>query len=81
MSDLLNRAKAELDYLKRVELYRQVEKEILEDAPLVPLSYNSYERVFQPYVKNLQVSALEDPYIPMKSIWLDRKPIVKEAKQ
>jgi len=67
---LLDKARAEQVYLKRVELYRQAEKLIMEDAPVIPLNYYSYERLFQPYVQNIEVSALGDPYIPMRKIWL-----------
>ncbi len=42
----------------------------MEDAPIIPLNYQSYERLFQPYVQSIEVSALGDPYIPMRKIWL-----------
>lgn len=67
---LLDRARVEQVYLKRIELYRQAERLIMDDAPVIPLSYYSYERVFQPYVQSIEVSALGDPYIPMRKIWL-----------
>ncbi|MBI2116020.1 MAG: ABC transporter substrate-binding protein [candidate division NC10 bacterium] len=67
---LLDRARAEQIYLKRIDLYRQAEKLIMEDSPLIPLSYLNYERLFQPYVRSVEVSALGDPYIPMRKIWL-----------
>jgi peptide/nickel transport system substrate-binding protein/oligopeptide transport system substrate-binding protein len=67
---LLDRARAEQDYLKRIELYRQAERQIMDDSPVIPLSYYSYERLFQPYVQSVEVSALGDPYIPMRKIWL-----------
>jgi oligopeptide transport system substrate-binding protein len=67
---LLDRARAEQEYMKRVDLYREVERLIMEDAPIIPLSYYSYERLFQPYVQSIEVSALGDPYIPMRKIWL-----------
>lgn len=67
---LLDRARAEQVYLKRIELYREAERLIMEDSPIIPLNYYSYERLFQPYVKSIEVSALGDPYIPMRKIWL-----------
>ena len=42
----------------------------MEDAPVFPINYSSYERVFQPYVKSIEVNVLGDPYIPMRKIWL-----------
>ncbi len=67
---LLDRARAEQDYHKRIGLYRQVEQLILMDAPVIPLNYYSYERLFQSYVQSIEVNALGDPYIPMRKIWL-----------
>ncbi len=67
---LLDRARAEQVYMKRLELYREAEKLIMEDSPVIPINYYSYERLFQPYVQSIEVSALGDPYIPMRKIWL-----------
>jgi ABC-type transport system substrate-binding protein len=67
---LLDLARGEQVYLKRIEIYRKAEKLILEDAPLIPLNYQSYERLFQRYVQSIEVSALGDQYIPMRKIWL-----------
>jgi len=39
---------------------------------LLPIFHYTYERVFQPYVKSVEVSGLGDPYIPFRKIWLDR---------
>jgi len=39
---------------------------------MVPLLYLTFESVFQPYVKGIQISALGAPYIPFKKIWLDK---------
>ncbi len=69
---LLDRARAEPNYLRRVELYRQIERHVMDDSPVVPLNYYSYERLFQPYVQSVEVNALGDPYIPMRKIWLGR---------
>jgi len=67
---LLDQARGEQVYLKRIELYRHAEKLIMEDAPLIPLNYQNYERLFQRYVQSVEVSALGDQYIPMRKIWL-----------
>lgn len=72
VDQLLDQARAEQVYLKRIELYRQAEKLIMDDAPVIPLNYQSYERLFQPYVQSIEVSALGDPYIPMRKIWLNK---------
>jgi ABC-type oligopeptide transport system substrate-binding subunit len=53
-----------------LSLYRDAERAIMEDAPVIPLSYYGYERIFQPYVRSIEVNALGDPYIPIRKIWL-----------
>jgi oligopeptide transport system substrate-binding protein len=72
VDSLLQRARLESDVHRKLQLYQEVEQQIVGKAPLMVLSYYSYERIFQPYVKGIQVSALGDPYIPMKKIWLER---------
>ena len=69
---LLLQARAEADPNRRVELYRRAEELILEDAPVIPVWHYTYERLFQPYVRSVEVSGLGDPYIPLRKIWLDR---------
>lgn len=67
---ILAQALAETDMLKRVNLYRAAERITLGDAPIIPWLYLTFESVFQPYVKGLEISALGRPYIPLKKIWL-----------
>ena len=68
---LLSQALIETEVLKRAKLYREAERTILADAPMVPLMYLTFESAFQPYVKGLEISSLGQPYIPLKKIWLD----------
>lgn len=68
---LLDRAEKEADYFARVRLYQRAERIIVRDAPLIVLGYYTFEHVFQPYVRGIQVSALGDRYIPMRHIWLE----------
>jgi peptide/nickel transport system substrate-binding protein/oligopeptide transport system substrate-binding protein len=69
---LLLRAQAEGDPAGRVALYRQAEELIVQDAPIIPVWHYTYERLFQPYVRSVEVNGLGDPYIPLRKIWLDR---------
>jgi oligopeptide transport system substrate-binding protein len=69
---LLVRARNEPDPLARVELYRRAEQMVMNDAVVIPFFHSTYERVFQPYVKSIEVSGLGDPYIPLRKIWLER---------
>jgi ABC-type oligopeptide transport system substrate-binding subunit len=70
---LLTQARTATELVRRVELYRKAEQAILDDAPIVPIMHHSYERLFQPYVRDVEVSGLGDPYIPLRKIWLDRR--------
>jgi peptide/nickel transport system substrate-binding protein/oligopeptide transport system substrate-binding protein len=67
---LLDNARRESDDLRRVDLYRQAEQLILNDAPAMMLLHFTYESVFQPYVEGVVVSALGDPYISLRKVWL-----------
>ena len=69
---LLDKAKTERDYLKRMEMYRKIEGIVLEDAPIVPMVNNLFQMAYQSYVRGIEVNALGGPYIPMKKIWLKR---------
>src|SRR5438128_872310 len=74
VDDLLVQARAERDVLRRVDLYRRAEQAILDDAPLMPVLHHTYERLFQPYVRAVEVNGLGDPYIPLRRIRLERAP-------
>jgi oligopeptide transport system substrate-binding protein len=69
---LLERARSEADLARRVEIYRRAEELIVEDAPVIPVWHQTYERLFQPYVKGVEVSGLGDAYIPFRKVWLER---------
>jgi peptide/nickel transport system substrate-binding protein/oligopeptide transport system substrate-binding protein len=72
VDDLLLRARGESEIQRRVEQYRRVEQMILDDAPLVPVWHSTYERLFQKYVRSIEVNGLGDPYIPLRKLWLDK---------
>jgi peptide/nickel transport system substrate-binding protein/oligopeptide transport system substrate-binding protein len=69
---LLEKAKTERDYLKRMEMYRKAEEIILDDAPIIPMVNHLFQMAYQPYVRGVEVTALGGPYIPMKKIWLKK---------
>jgi oligopeptide transport system substrate-binding protein len=72
VDDLLTSAQTATDLTQRVELYRRAEQLILDDAPIVPVFHHTYERLFQPYVRSVEVNGLGDPYIPFRKVWLER---------
>ncbi len=50
---LLEAARGEQDFEKRVELYQQAEEMILEDAPIVPLTHDADYWLTKPYVEGM----------------------------
>ena len=73
VDELLTAARDASDLKQRIDLYRRAEQTILGDAPLIPVFHHTYERLFQPYVRSIEVNGLGDPYIPFRKIWLERK--------
>ena len=70
VDQLLLQARTEPHLQRRVELYRRAEQLILDDAPIIPVWHSTYERLFQPYVRSVEVNGLGDPYISLRRIWL-----------
>jgi oligopeptide transport system substrate-binding protein len=71
---LLEQARTDPDLVRRVQFYRRAEETVLDDAPAIPVWHHTYERLFQPYVKGVEVSGLGDSYIPFRKVWLERPP-------
>src|SRR5439155_726912 len=74
VDELLLEAKRERDLPHQTDLYRQAEQLVLDDAPIMPVWHYTYERLFQPYVRSVEVNGLGDPYIPLRKMWLDARP-------
>jgi peptide/nickel transport system substrate-binding protein/oligopeptide transport system substrate-binding protein len=72
VDELLVRARRTPDLAVRVELYRRAEQLIVDDAPILPFWHYTYERLFQSYVRSVEVNGLGDPYVPLRKIWLER---------
>jgi oligopeptide transport system substrate-binding protein len=66
---LLAQARKELDFTQRIALYREVEHIVMDDAPWIPQHYHVFERLYQSYVKGVEVSLLGDWAVQMKKIW------------
>ncbi len=73
VDQLLVQARRESDATRRIELYRRIEPILLEDAPVVPVWHYDFERLFQSYVRSVEVNGLGDPYIPLRKIWLEER--------
>jgi peptide/nickel transport system substrate-binding protein/oligopeptide transport system substrate-binding protein len=68
---MLENARQEVDYIKRIQTYRDVQSQVMHDAPLIPQHVNSFNYLFQPWVKGIEVSYLGAAYIPFRKIWID----------
>ena len=67
---LLLEAQTTLDDGKRATLYSEIEKLILDDHPILPLSQVKYSFVSQRRVQGLNLTSLGFQYLPLKDVWL-----------
>ena len=72
VDQLLEQARKEFDYRRRISLYREVERLVMEDAPWIIQHNHVFERLYQPSVNGVQISFLGDWAVPMKRIWLQK---------
>lgn len=73
VDDMLRTAVGILDAAERAGLYRQIEVRVGKDYPAIPLTYLSVDMVYQPYVRDIEVTALGPPSVSYHRVWLDRK--------
>jgi peptide/nickel transport system substrate-binding protein/oligopeptide transport system substrate-binding protein len=71
---LLEQARRETDYMRRIELYREIEKMVMKEAPIICQHVNSFNYLFQPWVGGMQVSFLGDAYLPFRQVWIEKIP-------
>lgn len=77
LDKLLQNALGITDPVKRTDMYKQIEKIIIESSPIIPLVYISVDRVYQPYVQDIKISALGSHTMPLNRVWL-KKPITQQ---
>lgn len=73
IDQLLVEARGIVDPVQRAEMYQQIEKRILQACPIIPLFYLSIDRVYQPEVQGVKISALGAHTMPLHRIWLKGK--------
>lgn len=56
------------DRERQLELYRQAEEIVLEEAPILFISHDRLTKLTQPYVNNLGINAQDTPLL--KRVWL-----------
>lgn len=70
---MLEKARVELDYMKRVEQYRKIEKLVMRDTPFICQHINCFNYVFQPWVKGVNMSHLGANYLSFRNVWIDHQ--------
>lgn len=74
VDQMLLSARGVVDPIERAKMYHKTEAAILAAAPLIPLFYMSVDRVYQPHVKSVDVSALGAHTMSLNKIWLKKIP-------
>ncbi len=74
---MLDEARSEVDYMKRARQYREIERHVMEDAPLISQHYNSFNYVFQPWVQGVNLNHLGGVYLPLRKVWIDHQQYAK----
>jgi len=67
---ILTRAREISDPIERARLYQRIEAMVAESRSLIPLFYLSVDRVYQPYVQDIEVSALGEQAASYHRVWL-----------
>ena len=70
VDSLIRKARGETDPVKRMALYREAERKVLEDLPLIPVIFLSTQVAFQPNVRNIDLPANGTPYLPLSKVTL-----------
>lgn len=67
---LLDQARKEADENKRIELYQQIERLILDDAAVVPVVFYAHRAVAQKWVRGLVYSPMG--LVHLEKVWLSK---------
>jgi oligopeptide transport system substrate-binding protein len=76
---LFSAAMQEVDDKKRFDLYRQADQVQIDDGAIMPIFYDEFYRLVQPYVKNFPANAME--YRDMSRVYFVPKDEKPEAKK
>jgi len=72
VDQLLEQARQELDYTKRITLYRKVERLVMDDAPWILQQHDVLNYLYQPYVQGVEISYLGKRAVPLKKVWFQK---------
>ena len=51
-----------MDQEVRIKLYQQADKIVVEEAPVIPLTYGRFHMLVKPWVKKMSLSAINPPF-------------------
>jgi ABC-type oligopeptide transport system substrate-binding subunit len=69
---LLDKALVEPSWAKRSELFREIERILLEDRPVLPLYSIRRRLAVQPEVRGVKLPPLGYYFLSAKDIWFER---------
>jgi oligopeptide transport system substrate-binding protein len=72
VDQLLEQARTESVDERRIALYREVQRLVMDDAPWITQHHYVLNFLYQPYVNGLEVSLLGQRAIPLKKIWFKK---------
>jgi peptide/nickel transport system substrate-binding protein len=72
VDQLLEQARQELDYTRRIALYREVERIVHDDAPWILQHHDVLNYLYQPYVQGVEINYLGKQVIPLKKVWFKK---------
>ena len=78
IDQMLEMARQEVNYIKRINIYREVQKLVMKETPLIAQHVNSFNYLFQPWVKGIEVNYLGAAYIPFRKVWIDYLELAKK---
>ena len=68
---LIETARVEADYLNRVDLYRGIERQVMNGSPLVSLHVNSNNTLFAANVQGVAMTPMGMMILPLRKVWLN----------
>jgi ABC-type transport system substrate-binding protein len=70
----IEQARQEMVEGRRIALYREVARMVLDDAPWINQHHSVLEYLYQPYVQGMEDSVLGHQLLPMKKVWFKKDP-------
>jgi|GEM_PF-393076 len=71
IDQMLVEARGIVEPVERAQKYQTIEKLLLNSYSIIPLFYLSIDRVYQPSVQGVQLTALTAEHMPYHRIWLN----------